>query len=221
MSGSLPRFLLRAFSRLLPSPASPPVAAFDLRPRRSRGDRAARKGIALWRGGETGRPRWRQTRVLTGATLICRAVQIFYELVETYKVRTILLPSAGPGDHHTAPHLPSVFCLLPLRAPPLPTPPCLSGHPHPLPPPMIRHDPTGPCERALAAASPSRPPHTHPFCLRLQNRGVGLYVTHLKRAPRASFEDAGVVRLLGEEAFCKDVASAMASVERAMRERDH
>ncbi|KAI0333331.1 sulfate anion transporter [Cubamyces sp. BRFM 1775] len=52
-----------------------------------------------------------------------------------------------------------------------------------------------------------------------KNRGVGLYITHLKPGPLLSFEKAGIVSLLGEEAFCKDVASAMARVEAAMRER--
>ena len=54
---------------------------------------------------------------------------------------------------------------------------------------------------------------------RRQSRGVGLYITHLKPGPRAMFETAGVVELLGEEAFCKDVGSAMARVEQVMRER--
>ena len=57
------------------------------------------------------------------------------------------------------------------------------------------------------------------FVFVLQSRGVGLYITHLKPGPRAMFETAGVVELLGEEAFCKDVGSAMARVERAVRER--
>ncbi|KAI0710290.1 sulfate anion transporter [Cerioporus squamosus] len=54
-----------------------------------------------------------------------------------------------------------------------------------------------------------------------KNRGVGLYITHLKRGPRESFENAGIVDLLGEDAFLKDVASAMACIEQKMRERDH
>ena len=52
-----------------------------------------------------------------------------------------------------------------------------------------------------------------------QSRGVGLYITHLKRGPRESFETAGIAGLLGEDAFLKDVASAMARVEQSMRER--
>lgn len=46
-----------------------------------------------------------------------------------------------------------------------------------------------------------------------QDRGVVIYVTHLNRGPRAAFERAGIVSLLGEERFCKDVATAMARVE--------
>ncbi|KAI0753444.1 sulfate anion transporter [Daedaleopsis nitida] len=52
-----------------------------------------------------------------------------------------------------------------------------------------------------------------------KSRGVGLYITHLKRGPRESFETAGIVGLLGEDAFLKDVASAMARIEQSMRER--
>ncbi|KAI0764375.1 sulfate anion transporter [Trametes elegans] len=52
-----------------------------------------------------------------------------------------------------------------------------------------------------------------------KSRGVGLYITHLKPGPRRSFEKAGITALLGEDAFCADVASAMARVEQAMRER--
>ncbi|EKM53615.1 uncharacterized protein PHACADRAFT_176024 [Phanerochaete carnosa HHB-10118-sp] len=44
-------------------------------------------------------------------------------------------------------------------------------------------------------------------------RGVAIYITHLKRGPRKKFEQAGFVELLGEEAFCKDVSSAMARIE--------
>ncbi|CDO72606.1 hypothetical protein BN946_scf184985.g25 [Trametes cinnabarina] len=93
-------------------------------------------------------------------TIDASAVQIFYELVETYKVRGcgLLVATSAFADR--------IF---------LPSAPC--------------------------------------------NRGVGLYITHLKRGPRRSFEKAGIVGLLGEEAFCKDVASAMARVEQAMRER--
>ena len=57
------------------------------------------------------------------------------------------------------------------------------------------------------------------LCHPVQNRGVGLYIAHLRPGPRALFEKAGIVDMLGEEAFCKDVASAMARIEQVMRER--
>ncbi|RDX40417.1 sulfate anion transporter [Lentinus brumalis] len=53
-----------------------------------------------------------------------------------------------------------------------------------------------------------------------KNRGVGLYITHLKPGPHESFEKAGIVTLLGEDAFLKDVASAMACIEQKVRERE-
>lgn len=54
----------------------------------------------------------------------------------------------------------------------------------------------------------------------LQNRGVGLYITHIKRSVRESFERAGIVQLLGEANFLKDVSSAMARIEQSTtRER--
>ncbi|KAJ3532661.1 hypothetical protein NM688_g7391 [Phlebia brevispora] len=46
-----------------------------------------------------------------------------------------------------------------------------------------------------------------------QNRGVEIYITHLKTLPRQAFERAGLVKLLGEAAFCKDVSTAMAHIE--------
>ncbi|KAH9915418.1 sulfate anion transporter [Fomitopsis serialis] len=52
-----------------------------------------------------------------------------------------------------------------------------------------------------------------------QSRGVGLFITHLKKGPRGSFERAGIIKLLGEDAICKDVASAMVRVEKLVRER--
>ncbi|GBE80856.1 Putative sulfate transporter [Sparassis crispa] len=52
-----------------------------------------------------------------------------------------------------------------------------------------------------------------------KSRGVGLYITHLKPGPRESFERGGIITLLGDKAFCKDVASAMARIEQSMRER--
>ncbi|KAI0919262.1 hypothetical protein AcW1_003816 [Taiwanofungus camphoratus] len=52
-----------------------------------------------------------------------------------------------------------------------------------------------------------------------KSRGVGLFMTHLKKGPRETFERAGLVNLLGDGAFCKDVASAMVRIEQSMRER--
>ncbi|PCH35721.1 sulfate anion transporter [Wolfiporia cocos MD-104 SS10] len=52
-----------------------------------------------------------------------------------------------------------------------------------------------------------------------KSSGVGLYITHLKRGPHATFDRAGISRLLGEDAFCKDIASAMARIEQIARER--
>ncbi|EGO00784.1 hypothetical protein SERLA73DRAFT_167030 [Serpula lacrymans var. lacrymans S7.3] len=46
-----------------------------------------------------------------------------------------------------------------------------------------------------------------------KNRGVGLFVTHLRRVPRDMFERAGIVKLLGNDAFFENVADAMAKVE--------
>ncbi|TBU22922.1 sulfate anion transporter [Dichomitus squalens] len=51
-----------------------------------------------------------------------------------------------------------------------------------------------------------------------KSRGVGLYITHLRSGPRALFEKAGIVNMLSEDAFCKDVASAMTRIEQKMRE---
>lgn len=44
-------------------------------------------------------------------------------------------------------------------------------------------------------------------------------MTHLKKGPRETFERAGLVNLLDDGAFCKDVASAMVRIEQSMRER--
>jgi len=46
-----------------------------------------------------------------------------------------------------------------------------------------------------------------------QSRGVRLYVTHLGRGLRQSFAKAGIIKFLGEEAFCDNVAEAMARLE--------
>ncbi|KAH7908112.1 sulfate transporter family-domain-containing protein [Hygrophoropsis aurantiaca] len=46
-----------------------------------------------------------------------------------------------------------------------------------------------------------------------QNRGVGLYVTHLRPDLREMFERANIVKLLGEDAFYETLGDAMAKVE--------
>lgn len=45
-----------------------------------------------------------------------------------------------------------------------------------------------------------------------QSQHVGLWITHLRRGPRESFERAGIIDLLGEDAFCRDVSTAMAKI---------
>lgn len=45
-----------------------------------------------------------------------------------------------------------------------------------------------------------------------QNRGVGLFVTHLRSGPREMFERAGIEELLGSEAFFATLGDAMASI---------
>ncbi|KAF7791397.1 hypothetical protein EIP86_002411 [Pleurotus ostreatoroseus] len=45
-----------------------------------------------------------------------------------------------------------------------------------------------------------------------RSRGVVIYITHLKTHPFEAFARAGLVQLLGETAFCKDVSSAMARI---------
>jgi len=42
------------------------------------------------------------------------------------------------------------------------------------------------------------------------NRGVNIYVTHLRKGPRVMFEKAGIVDLLGPDAFYENVADAIA-----------
>lgn len=48
---------------------------------------------------------------------------------------------------------------------------------------------------------------------------VDIYITHLRSGPRRAFERAGLVELLGEDKFCKDVSTAMARIEQAHRSR--
>ncbi|KAI0733717.1 sulfate anion transporter, partial [Fomitopsis betulina] len=52
-----------------------------------------------------------------------------------------------------------------------------------------------------------------------QNHGVGLFITHLKKTPRDVFDRAGIIKLLGEDAICKDITSAMVRIEKLARER--
>jgi len=47
-----------------------------------------------------------------------------------------------------------------------------------------------------------------------QTRGVGVFITHLRSGPRKMFDKAGVVELLGHDAFYSNLADAMARVER-------
>lgn len=47
----------------------------------------------------------------------------------------------------------------------------------------------------------------------VQTRSVAIYITHLGRKPREAFERAGLIDLLGQEYFCKDVSAAMAQIE--------
>ncbi|KAF8589481.1 hypothetical protein K439DRAFT_1628706 [Ramaria rubella] len=44
-------------------------------------------------------------------------------------------------------------------------------------------------------------------------RGVGLFITHLRAGPRAAFEKAGVIDLVGKDAIFDNVASAMQHIE--------
>ncbi|KAI0785825.1 sulfate anion transporter [Abortiporus biennis] len=54
-----------------------------------------------------------------------------------------------------------------------------------------------------------------------QSRNVPLYITHMKQEPLQSFRRAGLVDKLGEEFFCKDVATAMGKIEKSgVRERE-
>jgi len=46
-----------------------------------------------------------------------------------------------------------------------------------------------------------------------QNQGVGLFITHLLPGPRKTFTMAGIVDLLGPDAFRETVADAMTIVE--------
>ncbi|KAI0067589.1 hypothetical protein BV25DRAFT_1818966 [Artomyces pyxidatus] len=45
-----------------------------------------------------------------------------------------------------------------------------------------------------------------------KSRGVGIFMTHVRAGPREMFDRAGVVKLLGENAFYEDVATAIGRV---------
>ncbi|KAJ3810813.1 sulfate anion transporter [Lentinula aff. lateritia] len=45
-----------------------------------------------------------------------------------------------------------------------------------------------------------------------RNRGVGIFITHLRAEPLKAFEKAGIVKLLGADAFEDNVADAMAKI---------
>lgn len=47
-----------------------------------------------------------------------------------------------------------------------------------------------------------------------KSRGSAVFISHLRPDPRLTFERANIVKLLGEESFFEDVASAIAQVER-------
>jgi len=55
-------------------------------------------------------------------------------------------------------------------------------------------------------------------------RGVGLYFAHLREGPKRLWRKAGIMELLGEAAFQKDVAGVVAQLEQVegitMRRRD-
>ena len=53
----------------------------------------------------------------------------------------------------------------------------------------------------------------------VQNRGVGLFMTHVRPELQKTFDKAGIVDLLGTDAFRENVADAIAIVEGA-RQRD-
>lgn len=46
---------------------------------------------------------------------------------------------------------------------------------------------------------------------------MGLFITHLRQEPRKMFEKAGIIELLGADAFRGTVADAMAIIEVSTR----
>ena len=53
--------------------------------------------------------------------------------------------------------------------------------------------------------------------LPFQSRGVAIYITHLRSGPRDTFERAGIIDLVGEDAIYNDVGSAMMRIEMVER----
>jgi len=51
-------------------------------------------------------------------------------------------------------------------------------------------------------------------CSNIQNRGVGVFITHLRSGPRTMFHKAGIVDLLGADVFHDSLSDAIARVER-------
>ena len=58
----------------------------------------------------------------------------------------------------------------------------------------------------------------HDLFATYRSRGTAVLISHLRAAPRVTFERAGIVALLGGDAFFEDVASAIAQVERVEME---
>jgi hypothetical protein len=51
-------------------------------------------------------------------------------------------------------------------------------------------------------------------CSLAQNRGVAIYITHLRKGPQQMFDVAGITKLLGPDAFYENVADAIACAQR-------
>ncbi|KAE9389515.1 hypothetical protein BT96DRAFT_834786 [Gymnopus androsaceus JB14] len=45
-----------------------------------------------------------------------------------------------------------------------------------------------------------------------QSRGVGIFITHLHARPLEAFEKAGIVKLLGADAFQENIANVVAKI---------
>lgn len=52
----------------------------------------------------------------------------------------------------------------------------------------------------------------------VQSRGVTIFITHLRDKPRITFEKAGIVQLLGKDAFFENVSQAIQRIEIVERE---